>query len=409
MFSRSSARFSDTDSGADAGAVYCSIDMQEIVPTLNRLSIAVQFAVVISLFGYFLLLGQMVKLREVRLWMLAWLADAVALAAVFVHVYADVPPVGHRVALVLYLAGKTTFAVLIVSGARHHVRPGAEPRINPTFLAVFVTVWSVVLGFAAPDLWQAQLAESVLLGLVFLTGGTTVLHHPRSSISRWLGWAMLVEGIVFTYSAALLIPALWGNQGGFFYLKYSSFIDAWAELMLALASIAALSDRREGLLHYANRELLDSQQRLSRLVDTDPLTNLSNRRSLRKAMDAVSDSGGAVIFIDINDFKQINDLFGHAVGDMTLQRLAALVVEQFRPEDHVIRWGGDEFLVVAPGMDLVSARTRIGAIREALTHLSDEGPPFSIAAGIAELFPGGDATAALEEADRRMFAEKRGR
>ena len=383
--------------------------MQEISFLLNRLSIAVQFSVVISLFGYFLLLWQTVKLHEVRLWMLAWLGDAVALAAVFVHVYADIPPIGHRAALVFYLAGKTTFALLIFSGARHHVRPGAEPRVNSVFLAIFVIGWSVVLGVAAPDLWQAQLAESTLLGIIFLAGGTIVLRHPRSFVSRWLGWAMLVEGVVFIYSAVLLVPALWGNQAGFNYLNYSSFIDAWIELMLGLASIAALSDRREELLHYANRELLNSQQRLSRLVDTDPLTNLSNRRSLRKALGAVREIGGAIIFVDINNFKQINDLFGHAVGDATLQRLAALMVEQFRPEDHVIRWGGDEFLVIAPRMDKVSAKARIGAIRAALHHPSDEGPPFSIAAGVAELVPGGDPTTALEEADRRMFAEKRGR
>ena len=80
--------------------------MQEIAAVLNRLSIAVQFAVVICLFAYFLLLWQMVKLREVRLWTLAWLADAVALAAVFVHAYATMPPSGHRMTLVLYLAGK---------------------------------------------------------------------------------------------------------------------------------------------------------------------------------------------------------------------------------------------------------------------------------------------------------------
>ena len=72
--------------------------------------------------------------------------------------------------------------------------------------------------------------------------------------------------------------------------------------MLALACIAVIADRREELLHYANRELLQSQQRLSRLVDTDPLTNLSNRRSLRKTMDSVIDTGGSFIFIDINSF-----------------------------------------------------------------------------------------------------------
>jgi hypothetical protein len=60
-------------------------------------------------------------------------------------------------------------------------------------------------------------------------------------------------------------------------------------------------------------------------------------------------------------------------------------------------------------MDQVSAKTRVAAIREALKRPADEIPPFSIAVGIAELFPGGDPAAALEEADRRMFAEKRGR
>ena len=383
--------------------------MQDFAIMLNRLSIAVQFAMVICLFAYFLLLWQMVKLREVRLWMLAWLADAVALSAVFVHAYARIPPMGHRVALVLYLAGKAAFSILIVTGARHHLRPGWVPRMPPLFLTLFVAVWSVGLGFTVPNLWQGQLAESTLVGVVFLAGGTTVLRRPRSSISRWLGWAMLVEGILFLHSAVLLVPAMWGNKIGFTYLNYSSFIDAWAELMLALACIAVLADRREELLHYANRELLESQQRLSRLVDTDPLTNLANRRSLRKALEAVKDSGGTVIFIDINEFKQVNDLFGHRTGDASLQRLAKLIVDQFRPGDHVIRWGGDEFLVVAPGMDPLSAKTRIAAIREVLRRPTDDGPSFSIAVGIAELFPGGDPTATLEEADRRMFAEKRGR
>ena len=383
--------------------------MQEIAATLNRLSIAVQFAMVTCLFGYFLLLWQMVKLREVRLWTLAWLADTVALAAVFIHAYAAIPPFGHRITLVLYLAGKATFAILIVSGARRHLRPGVEPRMSPLLFTLFIATWSLVLGLAVPSLWQGQLAESALVGLVLLGGGITVLRHPRSSVSRWLGWAMLVEGVLFLHSAALLVPALWGNRIGFAYLNYSSFFDAWAELMLALACIAVIADRREELLHYANRELLQSQQRLSRLVDTDPLTNLSNWRSLRKTMDSVIDTGGSFIFIDINNFKQVNDLFGHRVGDTTLQRLANIVVEQFRPEDHVIRWGGDEFLVVAPRMDQVSAKARVAAIREALKHPVDECPPFSIAAGIAELSPGGDPADALEEADRRMFAEKRGR
>ncbi len=383
--------------------------MQDIAAILNRLSIAVQFAIVTCLFAYFLLLGRIIKLREVRLWMLAWLADALALAAVFVHAYADLPPVGHRITLVLYLAGKAVFAILIVAGARNHLQPGIARGVSPPALLVFVAVWSVGLGFSVPSLWQAQLAESTLVGIIFLSGGIVVLRNPRSTVSRWLGWAMLFEGAIFAYSALLLAPGLWGNQSGFPFLNYSSFIDAGAELMLALACIAVIADRREEQLQYANRELLESQQRLSRLVDTDPLTNLSNRRAMRRAMDSAIETGGVILFIDINRFKEVNDLFGHSVGDTTLQRLAQLITEQFRPEDHVIRWGGDEFLVIAPGMDQGSARARVAAIRESLRRPAGDTPAFSIAAGIAELFPGGDATAALEEADRRMYAEKKQR
>ncbi len=327
----------------------------------------------------------------------------------FIHAYADIPPFGHRLMLVLYLAGKLIFALLIVSGARNHLRPGIAPTVSTTALLAFVAAWSLVLGFAMPFLWHAQLAESTLLAVVFLAGGIVVLRNPRSNISRWLGWAMLFEGAVFAYSAVLLVPGLWGSTAGFTYLTYSSFIDAGAELMLALACIAVIADRREQQLQYANRELLESQQRLSRLVDTDPLTNLSNRRALRRAMTSATETGAAIIFIDINRFKEVNDLFGHNVGDTTLQLLARLVTEQFRPEDYVIRWGGDEFLVIAPGMEQGNARDRVAAIRESLRRPTADTPAFSIAAGIAELFPGGDATAALEEADRRMYAEKRSR
>jgi diguanylate cyclase (GGDEF)-like protein len=383
--------------------------MQELLPILNRLSIAVQFAIVTCLFGYFLLLGRMVRLREVKLWTLAWLADAAALAAVFVHVYASIPPFGHRTALVLYLGSKAAFAILIVAGARHHLRPRFDSRVSPLLLTASIVLWSLVLGLGVPRLWQGQLAEAALVGVVFLVGGITVLRQPHSSISRWLGWSMLFRGILFLITAALLVPALWGNRIGFTYLSYSSFIDALAELMLALACVAVIADRREEHLQYVDGELLKSQQNLSRLVDTDPLTNLANRRNLRKMMESVIETGGTFIFIDINQLGRVNDLFGHRVGDAILQRVARLVVEGFRPEDHVIRWGGDEFLVVAPGMDGVNATKRVEAIRASARQPGDNLPALSIAAGIAELLPGGDPTGTLEEADRRMFEEKRGR
>lgn len=224
-----------------------------ILLVLSRLSIAVQFAVVMSIFAYFLLLGTMVKLREARLWLFAWLADSIALAAVFVHVYAEIPPLGHRITLVLYVAGKAAFAILILAGVRSNRRPDAEQKFKTGAMSLFVFVGSLSLGLGAPELWHGQLAVSAFVAALFLGGGGVVLRSPRSKISRWLGLAMLFEGMLFLYSAVLLLPGLWGNKDGFAYLNYSSFFDAWAELLLALACIAVLADRREEDLEAAKK------------------------------------------------------------------------------------------------------------------------------------------------------------
>jgi diguanylate cyclase (GGDEF)-like protein len=109
---------------------------------------------------------------------------------------------------------------------------------------------------------------------------------------------------------------------------------------------------------------------------------------------------------DVNRLRDINALFGQPIGDRSLQDLARLIGRHFRAEDHLIRWGGDEFLVVAPGMDESSARMRVAALREELRQPARELPPMSIAVGVAPLAAGGDAAAALEEADRRMLADK---
>ena len=189
--------------------------MLEVADILNRLAIAVQLAVVMCLVGYFALLTRLVDLREVRQWRSAWLADLGALAAVFIHAFAGMPELGHRFSLIAYLAGKTLFALFIVAGARRHLQPGAQPLVGPGRVAAFVAAWSLTLALGVPELWQAQLAASALLALLFLAGGSTVLRNPGSRISRWLGWAMVVEGLYFAWMAALILPGLWGNAAGF--------------------------------------------------------------------------------------------------------------------------------------------------------------------------------------------------
>jgi diguanylate cyclase (GGDEF)-like protein len=374
----------------------------------ERLAIFVQFAVVCTLFAYFWLLRRTVRLEEVRLWMGAWLADAIALAAVFGLTLIDDRELIFRLLLIVYLACKTAFVLLIVAGARNHVRPGSEPHIRTVPLAVLILVWSLAVGLLAPEMVVTQFAQSVMVAVVLATGGWIVLRNPRSRVSRWLGLACLLESGLFLAYVVVLLPTLKGGQPLTPLMSYSSLFDAWVELVLALSCLAAVAERSEEQLRYANRELLGSQERLSRMVDTDPLTGLANRRALRPVMDRATASGAALIFLDINDFKKINDRFGHSVGDDVLQHLAELLREVFRPEDVVIRYGGDEFLVVAPGMNSDSVGPRIETIRSRMATTDSSGPSVSLAVGVTEIEAGGDPGVALVRADHLMYHDKPG-
>jgi diguanylate cyclase (GGDEF)-like protein len=382
--------------------------MEDVADALNRISIAVQFAVVLSISVYFVLLRQLVKLEDVRLWMWAWLANAAALTAVLIHAYAAMPASGHRLAIAVSLAGKAAFVVLMVAGARKHLEPGSSVRVPTAAGGALLVLAGLLIGLAVPQLWLARLGQGLLMGIVLAAGGAMVLRRATTTVTRVFGATLLAVAVLSLASAVLLAPALWGNRSGMAAFESFVFVLAWAELALGLGCIAAVATRREELLSYANRELLESQNRLSLLVDTDPLTNLSSRRSARRALDSVIETGGAVVFLDINHLDQINELCGRRAGDASLKHLAVLISKHYRPEDHVIRWGGDEFLVLAPGMTPTSAANRVAAIRKALRQPGDEFPPLSVAAGIAELHPGGDPASVIEEADRRMLADKRG-
>lgn len=374
---------------------------------VSTLSVVVQFAVVATLFVYFVLLRRTVRLEELRLWSAAWFADALALAAILLIALPNrlQPPLG--VILPLYLGGKTAFAILMVAGARNHVRPAA-PLARPLPLTVLVAIWSIGIGSLASRIAIAQFAQCAMVAVVLAAGGWVVLKRPRSNISRWLGLAFVLQSSVFAVHALLLAPTLAGASVRFPLLDYASFIDAWLELVLALSCLAAIADRSEEQLRWANNELLESQDRLSLLVDTDPLTKLANRRAMRPFMDRATLTGAVLVFIDINDFKLVNDRFGHAVGDAVLQRLARLLRETFRPQDAVMRYGGDEFLVIAPDVAQDRVKPRIDHIRSLVAVPGDGVPGVALAIGVTELGAGGDPAAALVRADHLMYHDKPG-
>jgi diguanylate cyclase (GGDEF)-like protein len=135
---------------------------------------------------------------------------------------------------------------------------------------------------------------------------------------------------------------------------------------------------------------------------TDPLTHLANRRTFSEALRAM-EAGDALVIVDLDHFKAVNDRFGHQVGDQTLRALARCLRETTRQIDCVARYGGEEFAVVLPGAGVEGARSMLERTRMAWNALQ---PSTSFSAGVAVQEPDMSPRVTLRRADTALYAAK---
>jgi diguanylate cyclase (GGDEF)-like protein len=378
---------------------------------LWRWSVGVQWASLGMITLFFAALARSGGWAELRSWVLAWGADLVALGLTFLYWYLQPRGLAFHLVAGGYMAAKTAFVLLFLQGAWSLRRPGVRP-VSWTRGAAALALYAAT-ALLIPDLPTLGVVQQLVTGVLFGLGAALLLRRPREIGYAWLGGAMLFRSafsLVQSASyAAVLAPAsvspdvLSGLRS---FLATTSFVDALAEWLLALASVLALSDRVQRALHQYNRDLLSAQEELRRLADRDPLTALDNRRSLPEIFRAVQPQGALLLFFDLDDFKLVNDRYGHQVGDECLKRFATALHECFRPGDALVRYAGDEFLAVASGLDATAARDRVARLRERLAASEGDGPRIAFSVGIADLAPGGLPEAALKAADESMYRAK---
>ncbi len=114
----------------------------------------------------------------------------------------------------------------------------------------------------------------------------------------------------------------------------------------------------------------------------------------------------SVILIDVDDFKLINDIYGHKKGDEVMKKLSRAIQRSVRGSDAVVRFGGDEILVVLPDTDKEGARVVLERIKRNLEKISEKSLPISISAGIAVWDDSKDFDYVIEKADKRMYKDK---
>jgi diguanylate cyclase (GGDEF)-like protein/PAS domain S-box-containing protein len=169
---------------------------------------------------------------------------------------------------------------------------------------------------------------------------------------------------------------------------------------------AILSVGRDVTTRHAAQELLRFYS------ERDPLTGLLNRRSILEALErSIGDRSVSashhlgLVFVDVDKFKQVNDRFGHRMGDHVLVVIGEVLSKVFRDRDEIGRVGGDEFVVVCPGVrdlaELNAIAARVGL------RLAELEPPVSASYGAVLLEAGESASSLLHRADMAMYAKKR--
>jgi diguanylate cyclase (GGDEF)-like protein len=176
--------------------------------------------------------------------------------------------------------------------------------------------------------------------------------------------------------------------------------------MLKSTQDAARADQR-ALLHLLE---LDCEQLEAKSL-TDGLTGLRNRAALRRDWGRVVDAYTpcAVMMLDVDDFKNVNDTFGHAAGDVCLTGVGEALVAAFGSEA-CYRYGGDEFLVVAPGWDQDRLEAAIDALRQDLTRVTIGGSHqvrFSGGYVVGHITHDEDLTHLVSLADDNLYRAKR--
>lgn len=213
----------------------------------------------------------------------------------------------------------------------------------------------------------AAIGNLVFVGTAIFTLVVAFLAWRRGN--RAAGWFLIAWGMLETFAIVTAIKLLFDraeNAEGLLYYGLPFSMVA-AAILVALGVADRLREQRAALSEAERR------------AQTDPLTGVLNRRSLIERLDAAGLRARArglpiaLLFIDLDHFKEINDSFGHAAGDACLNAIIAPMQAELRQSDVIGRYGGEEFVVILSSADIAAAHPIAERIRNRVANVSVEG------------------------------------
>ncbi|MFH1058100.1 MAG: diguanylate cyclase [Pseudomonadota bacterium] len=255
----------------------------------------------------------------------------------------------------------------------------------------------------------------------------------------WVGrWLALGSGVISPWLA--LGAGIASLRGGFVAARY--FLMAWSALALGVGIFAMqeigplqgnywarnallLGTALESLLlslalaarirnlQRERQALTESEDRFKRLSYTDGLTSLFNKRYFSMQLEEAlrGEAPPCLLVLDLDNFKQFNDTYGHDQGDLVLKGLAQVIAENVRASDTPCRWGGEEFAVILPGVEITQGAVIAERIRLCFAQV-----PFTpaqrdvhqtVSLGLVQARPGETAEKLIRRADQELYRAKK--
>lgn len=178
-------------------------------------------------------------------------------------------------------------------------------------------------------------------------------------------------------------------------------------------SLEATIEERTRELSRVNQQLQLQLEENRKLAQTDALTSIANRYRLEQVLPQACERSQrfreplSLIVMDIDDFKNINDHYGHALGDAALVHVVDNVKRFVRGSDLLARWGGDEFIMILPNTPLAEARTLAETIRHGLVDLLPVGDfQVTMSFGVVQRFDEEQQTGLMARADQALYRSK---
>ncbi len=255
--------------------------------------------------------------------------------------------------------------------------------------------------------WSRQVRfASMMMTLFFMTGLVVIINLLGASLIYWAYPTMVAAFFLVKPREAVAINLL------VMVLVVPVLVPELPTMQFIIVLVTLLLNNIFAYV-FATR-MNEHREHLSYLAERDPLTGIGNRRALNARLDDVMTRQhtkvvtASLVVLDMDHFKDVNDNYGHTVGDKILVRLTELVNSQIRVTDDLYRYGGEEFVVVAMGAPREAAQKLAEQLRltvEASDLLPER--PVTISLGVAELKQEESYEDWLQRADAAMYEAKR--